>query len=457
MAVKKWVVLGTVLALALTAGAAWAVARRDGSERVAVPSLKERVAALPDGSSPEQGLLLDRCFELRPVSDGSGALNPELAAFPARLLDDTFELTAVRFGDLCFRTPQVRMLETEWKHRETGVEVMIDQYAGTDAPTRVATNSASFNDDGFDFYILGISELLHPHDAVDVSIQSGVLETAVQQLGPPVSLSCFYRTTGKSWGDLAAFGIGDPRPAVPSDYTPLNLEFTVLEPPPADCPGTKSPPAAESSVQFRAMFNGPGSSLLAVSARAVTPEDGESQATFGAGDARWQAEHYQFSINWAPEHVSNDEARTIATALDPGFGKVCSLSVSRVNFDDIRQTNLREPVRADGPSTVSGSFFVIGNSPGCPDGGATGFQAHWIMEYRDRGGLVDVTALRGEQMPNLRPFVFEDKTLYWQRSDGVEFYVSGLKAEFARAELLQVARGVDPTFDERMLTSPPKP
>lgn len=461
---KKWAVLALVAALAIGGGATWALAARGGERQTSTPSLADRIASLGENPSPESGLVMDRCYNLAPVTDGSGHLTPELAAFPARLLDSEFELTAIRFGDLCYQPTPTKMLETEWRHRKTGVELMIDQFATSTMPTRIAPLYATFADAGYDFNIINVSLYGNvsadgfPEKPVDPATAHRIVEMAAQQLRPPVPLSCFYRTVAKDWSDLAGFGLGDPRPAVPDGYSLARPEFTVLERPSKDCPPASPPPTAEPQVQFQAMFSGPGSSLLAVFASSVTPDDIESPATFRPGDARWHNAKYRFSINWAPERVTDEQARAIAKALDPGFAAVCPLSARAVSFADLNQPNVREPRRPDGlPAVISSSFLVVGSSIGCASDAPPGFQAHWLLEYRDRAGLVDVTALGGEQLPNMRPMVFEDKTLYWKRGDGVAFYVSGLKAEFTREELLAIARSLDPSFDESLLAAPPPP
>lgn len=455
---RNWAVLVLIVLAAAAGGAAWALAIGGGDHQSNTPSLAERIASLGDHSSAESGLIMDRCFNLLPLTDESGQLNPDLVAFPARLLDKQFELTAVRFGDLCYDTPPTKMLETEWRHRETGVELLLDQSANSEASTRIAPLYASFHDAGYDFYLLNVNTVMQPEKAPGGSTVRRVIEVAVQQLQPPIPLSCFYRSISKDWTDLAALGIGDPRSSLPNGYRDVRLDFTSLERPAPNCPTTSGLSSAEPEVQFQAMFSGPGTSLLAIFARSLTPEDGAGQATFGPGGARWQNAEFSFSMNWAPEHVSEEEARAIARALDPGFGAICSLSARSVDFSAIQQNGVREPVRPGGAAAiVNGTFLLIADSPGCSSASREGFQAHWIMEYRDRAGLVDVTALNGEQLPNTRPFVFEDKTLYWRRADGVEFYVSGLKAEFSKDELLAVARSVDPTFDESRLSAPPPP
>lgn len=458
MAMKKWAVLGLVAALAVGGGVAWAVANRSNDASTNTPTLAERIASLGDSPSPGSGLILDRCYDETPLLDETGALNPDLAAFPARLLDSEFELTAMRFGDLCYQTSPTFMLETEWRHRKTGATLMVDQTATSTMPARIAPLYATFSDNAYDFYVMNLSMLGYPNPGVDGATHHRIVELAIQQLRPPVPLSCFYRSISKDWSDLAALGIGDPRGAIPDGFHPMNLDLTALEQPSAGCPATTPPPSAESAVQLQAMFGGDGNRLLGVFARSLTPEDHDAQATFGSGDARWQNAKYQFSLNWHPEQLSDEQVRAIATALDPGFEQVCSLSARQVDSAELKGIGIREPVRPGGlPAEVGGSFFLIGQSPGCADAGPGGFQVHWLMEYRDRGGLVDVTALRGEQVPYMRPMVFEGKTLYWLRPDGIAFYVSGLKAEFSRDELLGVARSVDPTFDETLLSVPPSP
>lgn len=454
---KKWAVVAFVAALAVGSGAAWALANRGDGDAPGMPSLAQRIASLGDDPSPASDLVMDRCYHMAPLFDESGALNPDLAAFPARLLDNQFELTALRFGDLCYEAAPTKMLETEWKHRKTGATLMVDQYPGTDLPTRIGPLYASFSDEGSNFHVMSLSLFGVPQGTVDQATALRVTEIAVEQLQPPVPLSCFYRTISKDWSDLAALGIGDPRTAIPNGYAPFRLDFTSLEQQQHGCRSTVSPPPEEAPIQLQAMFSGPGSSLLAIFARSLTDAVPDARTTFGPGDARWQNDRFAFSINWAPEHVSDEEIRAIARALDPGFGSVCALSARRVEFSDLPPANLLEPLKPGGlPAIVSGTFVIVGHSGACANETSNGFQARWLMEYRDRGGLVDVTALRGEQMPTMRPLVLED-TLYWRRGDGVAFYVSGLKAGFSHEELLDFARSVDPAFDESSLRPPPQP
>jgi hypothetical protein len=450
---KKWAFSGAVVILLVASGATWAVALRDDGSQPP-RDLATLIAGL--GDSPAQGeeLAWDRCFEVTPALTGDGALAPQLAAFPARLLGPEFELISLQFGHLCYGGSRPAMLETQWRQRSTGVKLLIDQSEASAMPNRIADGYATFHDGNYDFYLLNLSLMDLNSGRPDRPAIQRALESGLEQLHPPVALRCFYRNGVRDWSDLAALGVGDPRPQLPAGYAATTPQFTVLEHPADGCPAGGAPPAEEPPIEFQAMLAGPGGSLFAIQfhslmAGAIPPD------TFQPGRAVWHSDRYVFDINWAPERMTEDQVRAVARALDPGFESVCSLSARPVDFAGLNAADLREPgLPAGAAGNVTGTFLVIGPSPACDDRSATGFMARWTMEVQNPFGIIEVSALFGTQLANTRPFYAEGRTLYWKRGDGTEFFVIGYKADFSHEQLLAAAESVDPAFEPSLLAVP---
>ena len=392
---------------------------------------------------------LDYCSPPLPGILDDGSLSPELAAFPARVLSEDFEFLDLRFGMNC--REEGKVLNTRWRYKANGQEVWVSQSEGETPVARISEFYTAFSDGGFDF---NISIFQDGQNALPKDEQAKLIQQAMLELGNHRPLECFYRNDPMDWADLAKLGIGDPRPELPGSLSIVRLEFSVLLPPDDDCPPLPRTDN-EPELQFTAMLGGAGNDLLSLHIRSKFADEAPSK--FEPGTANWSNQEYAFSIIWHPELHSDEEIRRIADALDPGFDSVCKLESTEATADSLAAWGVNTPVfPVTARKGLDSQIVSIKGSPGCSPA-ATGFTAHWMMESTDPIGILEVVARNGPQTQPWLTYYGADSSIYWKRTDGTEFVVSGIKAHFERSILLSIAASLDPGFNESQLTSPPAP
>ncbi|MGE3076427.1 MAG: hypothetical protein AB7N24_11140 [Dehalococcoidia bacterium] len=417
------------------------------------PTLADLVASRSTEGDPGESTSvdLDYCSPPLPGILDDGSLSPELATFPARVLDRDFQFLGLRLGLKCGQEAGgLKVLQTRWRHVDSGQEIWVSQSEGETPVARISTLYTAFSDGGFDF---NVAVFPSPRLEVSSDEQRKILLTAMAELGNQRDLKCFYENEPRDWNDLAALGIGDPRPAIPSSLSVFRLEFSMLREPDEGCPSLPRIDS-EPEMQFTAMLRD-GNDLLSLHIRSTVAQEPPSK--FEPGTTNWSNADYAFSIVWHPEHHSDDDIRRIARALDPSFDAVCKLESSEASVDELGKWQVNQPAF---PATVSKPLAVqvstVHGSPGCSPADS-GFYAHWMVESTDPVGIIEVLVRAGPQTQPYLTYYGEDSSIYWKRADGTEFVVSGIKSHFERSALLAIARSIDIDFDESQLTTPPSP
>jgi hypothetical protein len=253
--------------------------------------------------------------------------------------------------------------DTALRHRETGSTVFVSQQVDDGIAANVLYPwSATFRTGGYAFWLYsygnvyvagetggGTDQATNPWEASEA-----VILEAVADLAPELDLACFYRRVMGSWSDLAALGVGDPRPAIPEGFTEASFHLERLISPPETC---AAPAYAERdffSVTFQRGSAGHGAPTGGSGAggdgTSDTGEDGEpgedpeqdpgeswgwiaaSASTRLPEDPAWPMYLDGFSLAWTTEHhyfwvygydgtgpFEQDVLFAIARALDPTF------------------------------------------------------------------------------------------------------------------------------------------
>lgn len=409
---------------------------------------------------------------------GGGKLLSGLGNFPATLPDDSFQLTAVSLRAQRLNCDEngavVRALETSWLHRETGSAVTVTQTESSEPVANTLTPyGATFWRAGFAYTVFGgplmtagvkdmpvaaappdapVSSPASPQDA------SPAIAAMVQQLAPDIPERCFSRQRQGGWDDLAALGVGDPRPALPAGLELVQLNLTTWTPADPACPGPRPDPR-QTGAAFNAMFaRGKGEDMLSISAMPAEAGPGSATGHFGQGGANWTNGRLFFGLGWGGS-ISDAQARAVALALDPAFARACLVSARALTDAEFAALGLRDPVAPSGYLLEAGNRTHVETTGDCasPSSGS-GFAVRWLMVSDGRGGVIEVDVTGGAQdvFGGGAPYV-DGQTLVWHDGRGYLFLVSGFKGEIARDTLLAVARSVDPGFDESKLeaTAPP--
>lgn len=420
----------------------------------------------------------------------NGALDPSLGGFKPSLLSGEFTLSGFGFmaTQPCPGSGQTgspaRAFESRWLH-SSGVALQVNQRENATAvPNTLTPAMARFSANGFEYDLSvlynpafvdtttvtppdrpatgsgsgtssgsGGSASTLPAPAPPTAVNTApILQAAIAQLAPGLSAGCFYREERGDWGDLAAMGIGDPRPAVPSGYSEMQKEIVRLVQPDAGCatPAPEGWPAARVSIHW-----GNGQRMLSVDITSLqVPAPGAGR--FGQGNASWTNGTHQFYLSWDLT-VGDAAARALATALDPRFANACTVETRELTAAEFAALGVRVPAAPAGYRSENGlqpAALATSPSAGCGAGGATGYVARWMFFEANAGLVIEAAAFSGPRPPEFSYIPnFEGQTLYWKDAQGREYYVAGYKGGFSqrRAELIAVAKSMDPSFDEKNL------
>lgn len=418
-----------------------------------------------------------------------GTLDPSLGGFKASLLSTEFQLAG--FG-LMAQQPcpgsgetggVTRAFESRWIHT-TGIGLQVNQRENaTPVPNTLTETMARFSANGFEYdvsvlYNPGYYDPASSSTARDLPTTPGsapssgsggtgiavppapdagipkdalpVLEKAIGQLAPGLPLTCFYREQRGDWGDLAAMGIGDPRPAVPAGYGDVRKEIVRLVEPAAGCstPAPEGWPTTRVSIMW-----GKGNEILSMDVSSVQG-DLPGAGRFGSGSASWTNGKLVFYLSWALS-LNDASARALAKAIDPAFDQACFVETKELTTAEFTALGLTDPALPSG-YRLEGQrqAYSLAPSAACPGGAAPGYFAKWMLFSESVSGVIEAAVFSGPRpaeysyIPNV-----EGQTLYWKDAKGREYYVVGYKADYRahRTDLLAVAKSIDPTFDERNL------
>ncbi len=406
-----------------------------------------------------------------------GKVDPSLGGFPMRLLSGDFTVAglSIRAERTCYDATNpdrvVRSLDTTWLHGPSNLGVFVSQSEQPEPGPNVLTgNYAQFWADGFAFSV-GIQFHFSGPDAPSIQEPGRpsppqtppnalpVLEAALKQLAPGLDLACFYREQFGDYGDLAAMGIGDPRPAMPGGYDELSKEIVRVTVPAASCNAVK----AEGFIQERVnlFFARSSGQSIGINVNGAEGQGAESTGQFNPGYASWSNGKHYFNLNWDPGVVNEAAARKIALALDPGFANVCFVTQREMTDLEFSALGLKAPKAPEGfTNQPDAGRLKLETSGPCKDavqGG--GFIARWLLIGEAGRGVIEAGAWGGPQQPGSTYFPYiEGQSLYWKDVRGYSFYVTGAKGNLSdsREILLAVAESMDANFDESKLLDPPE-
>jgi hypothetical protein len=290
---------------------------------------------------------------------------------------------------------------------------------------------------------------------------TATLQAVIAQLAPDVSLQCFYRQADGSWADLAALGIGDPRPAIPAGYAESSINVRTFTPPGADC---ATPVAPNDMAGFDATFlqssaDGSFGGGIFINAGGAGGRDLQAGHLDGYG-AYWSNGTYAFNIGAkSNEPLGRDAIRAIALALDPKFDSACLAVTSTVTDADVAAAGFHAPSLPSGYSLDSVQLQRTELSPGCAGNASdarTGYSLQWNM--RAGSSVISASANRVTGQ-GVQPGGISSRGLSWSAADGTQYgvygYTEGKDGVIAKDVLIAVAKSMDPSLDPASLPEQP--
>ena len=388
-------------------------------------------------------------------------IDPSKLSLSMNLLSQGFHLSAVtlRSDGACGADGQtanaVPVLETAWTADPGGESLFLSQQPSVDPqPDLLDPFSASFGWQGY-AYSLQLQQAIPRGGATGPPQGEGpddaqaVLLQAIAELAPGIDLSCFaVRRTG-AWSDLAALGIGDPRPALPPGFSESSFDLEFRTTPPAGCPAAAS---ADAAVYFSAVFSSASGGTIAIGAWSLSGS-APYPGTSSDGSLSWSSDVYQFGV-WGDDDgvpLGPEVLAAIARKLDPSFSPACLLTPVNLSEADLGPLGFHSPAPPEGYVVVFSSLTGDVVSPSC----ATHFDFRgtyslaWTLAGPE-SRIVDAAAFRivsDHPGPRTDPIV-SDSCITWNDDRGTSFSVGGSSASGGagpdRSVLVAVARSLDP-------------
>jgi hypothetical protein len=403
------------------------------------------------------------------------AIDPAKAGFASKLLKDGFTLTGMSFGsygncDVDGKATDAHLvLGTQWKYDDT-ITVMVAQRQGVDenTPNLIQQGNATFTAEGYTYNVWA-------NNSTPIAVDAGsdgaaqplplpirpqndaeaakALEAAIGQLAPGIDAQCFWRQTDGTWSDLAALGIGDPRPAVPSSFTQSGITLTRYQPPAAGCASASLPFARQ--VNVYAAFSDSNGNQLSANVNGGEGGIASGPGHLGDNNASWSNGTYYFSVFGNGDGVNRDVIRRVATALDPSFANACLITTRNLSDGDVARLGVHAPTAPAGYHLEQSSFTGTDGTPGCGSSTSGGFSLNWMMVNESKGGYIEAGIMHGALDPSMGIGPISNTSLVWKDDAGNTYHVSALKADVSRDMLLGVARSMDPKFSEDRLEKNP--
>ncbi|WP_322796359.1 hypothetical protein [Tepidiforma sp.] len=418
---------------------------------------------------------------------GSDTISLAAAGITPRVPRSGFQLTGLNLGSTsgCTQDGQPEgdarpALSTSWRHAATGLEVYLTQSPSSDPVAPVLRqDGATFAALGYRFDAWVNAYPVRPlegpaTDTPAIAVNAAdpraaeVLRDLITQVAPGFDQQCFWKVRDGDWADLAAAGVGDPRPAIPSGLSISELHVSAFEPPAAGCDRSVTP--LEGFGLYASWSSADGAIQLAVSvsglpAGAMVDYPGYLDQ-YGAS---WTSGTLQFSIWYASKEAGDvDLLRAIAKALDPSFDDACFARQVTLQPSDLAAIGFRQPRAPEGYALVASSLTSTDIAPGCarPAGFERSIDLSWTFQ---RGpDTISVYVNRYEGSTGMTPGgTISDYGLYWTAANGTSYSVNGsstgVSGLVSRDDLIAVATSLDPTLDVSKLSEekggavPPQP
>ena len=268
------------------------------------------------------------------------------AGLTPRFVGDGFSLVSLSINAMgsCDGSGAAQpMLDSQWRHEATGLNVWVHQSKSESAPDVIQGSNATFFDGGYAFQVsvgggvayavdsgssTGGGSAPNTEPAIapggptsDDPRASGVLQTVIAALAPSLSDACFAHQVTVGWEGLGSLGVGDPRAAIPAGWTEHNVAVVTYTPAAKDCGGG---PVVEggsfSATYVQHASDGSVVAALMMHAAALGPNVDTSPGTISDYGLNWSDGHFQYSVYAkANEPVAREVLVAIAHAMDPAF------------------------------------------------------------------------------------------------------------------------------------------
>lgn len=419
-------------------------------------------------SAPLPGMLNGNTVNL-----ATGGMSPR---FPGA----GFELESVTVrGDVpCGATgvAPVPLLETRWRHTETGFELTLQQRsAEKPGPSVVRQGWAQAYADGYVFTVMvsGNPVIMDgggPLPAADMPVKPAIypgpdadprvaalIDQVLGTVAPSLDAKCYYRQVQGTWADLAGVGIGDPRPALPAGFDAATAQFHFLRmiAPAPDCDAPELG-SQEPSVMLNVSFSN-AKGFLNISANSRMGQDGPQIGHADEGNINWQNAMYWFSVSGqtaAGSSVTRAELEKLAKALDLSFGTTCIVSSRVLSEADAAPLGFHVPATPDGYRKDGFNLAAVESNGACGSHDI-GYAMSWVFFSEAKASVIEAGVTRNLPDGDPRGYSYlGEGSLLWKDATGATYHVSGLKMPAPRETLIAVARSMDPNFDESKLIPP---
>jgi hypothetical protein len=398
------------------------------------------------------------------VAITGSVIDPSRLGIAMNLLKDGFRLNTVNLsaqadcgpdGSAAYAIPH---LETGWTADPGGQQIFVSQSLQAQSQGNVLDNGfASFWWQGYLYTLqLGwtpVPLLLGPggeRPPFDDPF-SQLLIRAAQELAPGLSIDCFSRRVSGGWEDLALLAIGDPRAAIPPEFSQTGFDLQYLTKPAAGCP--VGPPPEESAVTFWASFSNPQGGNIGLSAWSLPAAPAPSPGSLDDYSLNWSSDRYAFSIygdsGGAP--LGRSALLSIARRLDPGFSPDCLLQTVSLADASLPELGFHAPQPPAGYALLSESLSGAVVSASCtrPFDFRGRYDLSWsFASPQDLALTASASRLVSDHPgPRTAPVV-TDSCVSWSDEKGTSYVVTGFSASGAPGPgtevLLAVARSMDP-------------
>jgi len=435
---------------------------------------------------PETAAVADKLYpayfcpaEIDPSVLGA-TIDPSQAGFAMSLLGEGYVLQSISLraeGDCDDQGNSIGshlVLDTSWRHVETGFDVVVTQRAGGEPVASVLyPESAQFSANGYSYSVFVNSYRYYaekdvaiqpPQDGPDPRVAEVVIAT-VRALAPELDQQCFYTQRQGDWGDLPALGIGDPRSAIPSGLTQNWFNLLTLEPPTRDCGGPA--PEGAGSQSFNLSYNDDSGGWLGIDVYPVWPGQEQYPGYSDQYSLNWNNGTYQFGVygNRNGVGLGKDALTAIALALDPQFSSACLVSEQILTEADLPALGFRAPSLPPGFSITDSRFAVSGLPDGCPIPSDyevfTTYYLNWELRSED-GTTIGISANRTEGAPvepGTPPGYISPNGIGWTGADGTYYSIwastIGISPAVDSDLLIEIATSLDPQLDPATLSEEP--
>lgn len=394
------------------------------------------------------------------AGDISGAISGEVIApsqigFAMNLLGEGFHLTSLSLhsdgscaadGTADAPLPE---LDTTWTVDGSSAPLFLSQRsAAQGGGNRIDDASASFWWNGYQYAIqlafVTPAERI-PGAAADDT--RAILRRAIAELAPGLDLSCFAQPKTGSWADLAALGIGDPRPAIPSGYAESDFSLTYLS-----TPACAAASPADGEVSLFALFENASGSTIGIGAWSLAGSS-SYPGTIQDGLVAWSSGVYQFSVygDGTGGPLASSVLVPIAQKLDPAFSADCSLQPVTLAPADLPALGFHAPAAPPGYAPTGSS--LTGEVVGASCTKHFDFRGTYVLFWSFSSGEGFVITASADRVVSDQPGprtdpVISDSCISWSDDLGTTFFVAGYSAVGAggpgQSVLAAVARSMDP-------------